>query len=130
MILDTCFIIDVMDGDTTAIKKLREMENKSLPQIITSPTIFEIYSGLEASIKKDEEKGKIKGTLSKMTLLSFDTNAAEISGHIDGKLVKSGQTIGPVDSMIAGIAISRNEKLLTRNIKHFSRIAELKTESY
>lgn len=130
MILDTCFIIDVMDGDEAAIKKVKEMENKFMPQIITSPTIFELYSGLEVCVKKEAERKKIIDTLSNITLLNFDIEAAEQAGHIDGKLVKSGNMIGPIDSMIAGIAISRNEKLLTRNLKHFSRITELKTEAY
>lgn len=130
MILDTTFIIDVMDGDEGAIKKLHEFEAKFEPQIVTAPAVFELYSGLELSLNRDAERRKIIETISRLILLGFDPDSAQHAGEIDGKLVKSGQRIDPVDSMIAGIALNRNEELLSRNVKHFSRIPGLKLESY
>lgn len=34
------------------------------------------------------------------------------------------------DIMLAGIALTHNESIITRNIKHFSKIEGLKIETY
>jgi predicted nucleic acid-binding protein len=44
-------------------------------------------------------------------------------------LTKKGQRIDPEDTMIAGIAITNNKILVTRD-KHFDRINGLKIEKY
>lgn len=38
--------------------------------------------------------------------------------------------IDPEDAMIAGIALLSNETILTKNVEHFSRIRNLKIETY
>ncbi|KAF5434089.1 putative nucleic acid-binding protein, contains PIN domain [Candidatus Methanophagaceae archaeon] len=38
--------------------------------------------------------------------------------------------IDPEDAMIAGIALINDESVLTRNVEHFSRIRDLKIETY
>jgi predicted nucleic acid-binding protein len=40
-------------------------------------------------------------------------------------LESKGQTIGMADSLIAGICLEHNGILLTRNVKHFSRVDHL-----
>ncbi len=35
-----------------------------------------------------------------------------------------------IDSLISGIALNRNQSILTNNVKHFTRVKELKIESY
>lgn len=60
---------------------------------------------------------------------SDDFSALE-AGIIDGTLIKEGKMIDPLDSMIAGIAMHKHKKIITRNIKDFSRIKGLKLERY
>ncbi len=76
------------------------------------------------------EKQKILYVLSNTLIWHLDVDGAIKAGEIDGKLIQQGQKIDPEDSMIAGITISKGEKLLTRNLKHFSRIPGLKIETY
>ncbi len=38
--------------------------------------------------------------------------------------------IDPEDTLIAGIALINNETVLTKNVEHFSRIRDLKIETY
>lgn len=130
MILDTSFIIDFMANDPKAVDKLRELVKRREPQLITTLSIFELFSGLVRSKRPMEEKYKVMKILEEQTVLSFDSDAAERSGEIDGILKKAGKDIGPIDSMIAGIALSKNQKVLTRNVKDFQRIKGLNIESY
>ncbi len=129
MILDTSFIIDLMDYKETAINKLNELLRRSEPQLVTTPTIFELFSGIAQSDKPDKEKEKVMTVLSCQTILPLEQSGAEAAGEIDGRLVKEGHTIDPEDCMIAGIAKVRNQVILT-NDEHFQRIKEVRVERY
>jgi len=130
MILDTDFVIDVMKNDEAAVKRLKELVSRGEPQVITTPTMFELYSGVIRSKKKDEEKQKILDVLSNLIIWNLDSESAKNGGEIDGRLSVEGQKIDIIDSMIAGIAFAHQEKILTRNIRHFSKIIGLKIETY
>ncbi len=129
MIFDTDFIIDVMENKPKAIDKLKRLITSGEPEIVAAPTIFELYSGLVQSSKPELERKKILQVLSRVLILPLDASSAERGGEIDGLLTKAGQQIEPVDSMIAGIALAKGETVLTRNVKHFSRIAGLRIET-
>ncbi|MBI5392868.1 hypothetical protein HZA96_03270 [Candidatus Woesearchaeota archaeon] len=64
------------------------------------------------------------------SLLQLDIESAQKAGMIHINLYDKGMPIQTEDSMIAGICITNNEPLLTRNIKHFNRIDGLKIETY
>jgi len=130
MILDTDFIIDVMENEAESLKKLHAMILSGKPQAIAAPTLFELYSGAVRSSKTDNEKEKILSTLKNMPVYHLDPSSAQKAGEIDGRLWSAGCPIQPIDSMIAGIALSVGETVLTRNTKHFSRVPGLKVETY
>jgi toxin FitB len=52
-------------------------------------------------------------------ILPFDRAAAEISATIIGQRVPNGRNVGVRDTQIAGIVMSRNATLATRNLKDF-----------
>ena len=119
-----------MEREESAVRKLRQLIEEGEPQAVTTPTLFELYSGVSRSSLPETEKRKILSTLSHMVVWGLDADGAERGGEIDGKLVSEGLRIEPLDSMIAGIALSRGQRLLTRNVKHFSRVPGLQVETY
>lgn len=130
MILDTNFIIDFLKGQSTALNKMDFLIKKDIAFAITTPTIFELYSGLIFLDKSENERERIISLLKDQIILSLDKNSAEKAGIIDGNLLKKGLKIDAEDSMIAGIAESHGESILTKNVKHFSRIQGIRIESY
>jgi predicted nucleic acid-binding protein len=60
----------------------------------------------------------------------LDAAAANPAGEVDADLIKQGAQIDPEDAMIAGIALEFRQPLLTRNVRHFSRVPRLQVESY
>ena len=130
MILDTCFVIDVMRNDLQAVKRTKELIAKGEPLIVTSPTVFELFSGITQSMDSPTEQHKILSVLAGLLIWQLDNEAAQKAGEIDGQLIKSHLAIDPIDSMIAGIALAKGETVLTRNEKHFNRVPGLKTEKY
>jgi predicted nucleic acid-binding protein len=129
MILDTTFVIDLIKGRLDAITKLKELENNSIQYAITSPTVFELWSGLVSLEKSEKEKQKTISLISEQIIYFLDDKSAEEAGKIDGKLIKLGKQIEPEDCMIAGIAVKNNQALVTKD-QHFDRIEGLKIEKY
>ncbi len=130
MILDTTVLIDVMKGNTSAKEKISALSGKGEPITTTAISVFELFSGLSQSSKPLLEIEKIKSVLQNQVHWQLDKASAEKGGLINGELIKKGQQIDPEDAMIAGIALQHNESVLTRNLKHFSRIPGLKVETY
>ncbi|MBS3781376.1 MAG: PIN domain-containing protein [Candidatus Thermoplasmatota archaeon] len=127
MLADTSFIIDVMRGEENAVRKVDELEKDDKPLNITSISLFELYSGIGQVEKTEKEKEKIQEVLRSRAVYEFDRIAGEIAGRIDGMLCNEGKMVEPQDSMISGIAIRENEKILTRNLDHFRRISDIST---
>ena len=129
MILETTFIIDILKGRKDAIDKLNLMVEDNEPIEITSPSIFELWTGAVALQRGDYEKERIRKIIDGQKIYSLDKSSAEIAGKINGELIKKGMQIDPEDCMIAGISIINDKTLLTRD-NHFERIEGLKIEKY
>ncbi len=130
MIMDTDFVIDLLKNDPVAVQKLRGLNENEETLIITAMTVFELFNGISRSDKPEREKEKVVNVLERQIIFDFDKLSAEKGGEICGLLAKQGTQIGSVDCMIAGIALNKNETVLTRNIKDFSKVKGLNIESY
>ncbi len=130
MIADTSFVIDVMAKDPAAVRKARELEQDGLSIMVGSPTVFELFAGVALSRKAEEEKTKIMTILSSLPQLNLDFPSGRDGGMIYGEKMRMGRTIDPEDAMLAGIARVKVEKILTRNVKHFSDIEGVIIETY
>lgn len=130
MILDTCFLIDLMNNNDDAFNKLIELEKRQEVQKITAISVFELFSGAERSNNPQKEKEKIQQAYINMLMMSLDEKSASKGGELFGNSVKKGKMLPFSDCMIAGIVIANNETLLTRNVKDFSKIEELRIEEY
>lgn len=129
MILETSFIIDFLKGENDAVSKMQSLLYENIAYEIAAPTIFELWGGLEILENSEKEREKIVSLIGGIIVYPLDEESAKIAGKIDGELVRKGQRIETEDCMIAGIAISNNKKVLTRD-PHFGRIEGLKIENY
>ena len=126
MILDTNFIIDVMNGDEKALNKLDKIENSSSSVSTTAITLFELWSGINQASKSEEEKEKVMNVISSLTIYSLDEKSAKIAGKKDGILADNKEKMSTEDCKIAGIAIKNSEKIVTKD-KDFETISKYST---
>ena len=129
MILDTNFLIDLLNKKSDASKKLIELSESGIDCSIASPTIFELFSGISSLKKTEDEKNNAVMLISEQTIHELGRDSAKIGGIVHGNLIKRGQTIGAVDCMIAGIALTNKKAILT-NDSHFDRIEGLEVQKY
>ena len=124
-VLDTNFMIYLLRN-----KEAAEVADYYSNPKTTTINLFELYYGAKRSVKRKESISDINSLLKSVDILQFDKPAAEKAGEIQAVLMNSGEPIELQDVLIAGIVMSRNEELVTNNIKHFKRIPGLKCSSW
>lgn len=123
--LETDFLIALIRKDKDALAKLE----KTLAvgeRITTTPlNASELFKGAYLSEKVAENLIAITGILERLELLEFSYNAAKYYGKIYSELKARGALIGDIDILVASIVLANEGKLLTRNVKHYERVAGL-----
>lgn len=97
---------------------------------ISSITYGELMHGVEKSQAVERNRAAITLFLSAISILPFDSDAAEKYGAVRADLERKGTPIGPMDMLIAGHARSRGLILVTNNTREFFRMNELEVEDW
>ena len=134
-LLDTTLLIDLMKeakrrraGRATA--KLKELEAREEPLRIAVFTIGELYVGVAKGSHPASERLAVETCLQPFEIVPFEESTARIFGTVVGDLEKKGQHISDMDALIASIALEHDELLVTRNLRHFTRIPGIRVEGY
>ncbi len=117
IIADTDVLVDFLrDRGPMADRIALELTTSSF--VTTVITEFELRSG----VRSRREAKAVEALLDALDVFSLDQPAARRASEVRRALESKGQAIGMADSLIAGICLERNGILLTRNVKHFSRV--------
>ncbi|MFQ5739664.1 MAG: type II toxin-antitoxin system VapC family toxin [Acidobacteriota bacterium] len=120
IVADTDILIDALKGAEPARSRI-DLELSSGRLATTVVTSFELLSGA----RRTTQKSRVEGLLAALVILPLEPNAGEIAAGLRHHLESRGEGIGMADYLIAGICLSRNAMLLTRNRPHFQRIPDL-----
>lgn len=128
--LDIDFIIDLLRRKPAAESKLEELTAEGDKLTTTPLNASELYKGAYNSSRPIEEAKKVRHLLDTLDILEFSTAASETFGKLSIELQRKGNDIGDFDLLIASIALTHGEPLLTKNAKHFSKVPGLAVEGY
>lgn len=73
---------------------------------------------------------KVDRLFSAYRSLFYDDRAASTYGRVVAELKRHGRLIGAADSMIAAIALTHELIVVTRNVKHFTRVDGLEVQRW
>ena len=130
LLLDTDILIGAIRENTDAVDVMNFMEQRGEKLNTTVINVFEILEGVLLGTDKEKRFVQAEKFLKSFVSYDFDNYASRIAANISSDLKKKGETLDFQDIVIAAIAINNNEVLITRNIKHFSRIKGLKIEKW
>ena len=122
MLLDTSFVIDLLDGDDGAVEKARELETDLVQQRLSSMTLFELYYGVARATDSAVERETIEAVLASKPIHPADTAVMRKAGRLAGELQNDGTPIGDGDVIIGATAQVLEEPVLTRNVEDFERL--------
>jgi tRNA(fMet)-specific endonuclease VapC len=134
-LLDTTFLIDLIREARhrragPATMKLDELLGRGEALRISVFTIGELYIGVAKGTQPAREREKIERALQPFDVLPFESSTARIFGGVVGELERKGLPISDMDALIASVALENQELVVTRNVRHFQRIAGLRVEAY
>ena len=130
VVLDTDFLIDLMHGQAQAVRLLEELLDAPDPVGISAITVMQLYHGVSRAAVPAAETDRIEKALKGIATYDLTRGIAAEAGRVDGELVARGEGIDPADVIIGSTALQRNEPVVTRNTRHFSRMKGLRLVAY
>ena len=130
MILDTSFLIDVMNADDAALETVDEIEDDGLEQHVPAMTLQELFIGVGASDLPERERHKIEYVVESRPILPTTEEVARKAGRIDGTLRRQGERIDVGDATIGATGVVHDEPVVTGNPNRFEQIPGLEVERY
>lgn len=119
--IDSDILIDFLRGfkGTRDFLLRLKSEGKLLISVIN---VAEIYSGKE--IRDEKRRKVIDEFISEFDIISLDEDLAKLAGEI-----RANYQLPFADAIVAATAIKMESILVTKNIKHFSKIKDLELKS-
>ncbi len=110
---------------------IKRLQTKAVGDVgISSITLAELRHGVAKSARRDQNRAALDRFLLPLDIAAFDDLAADLYGTVRAELETAGTPIGPLDTLIAGHAVSLNVVLVTRNVAEFRRITGLRIEDW
>jgi len=128
--LDTDFLIALLRRRPEAVSRLEHYASTGQSVSTTAISACELYRGAYLSKRRGEEVKKVGGILRSVNLLTLTNESCETFGRLSSQPELVTQPIGDLDLLIASIVLASDELLVTRNVKHFSQIPDLRLEQW
>lgn len=126
-LLDTNICIALLQGDRLAVQRF----NRFFGQCYLSTIIVaELYKGVYCSGQFQRNLDTLVSFVELLPLEPFTVDAAEEFGKIQLELRSIGRPTGELDALIAAVARSRGDIIVTNNIKDFENIENLQLENW
>lgn len=130
MILDTTFLVDLVRGDPGARALLEAAEEGSEAVRLPAPAVAKLWEAVERSRHPPRNLDRLEAALADAAVVAFEARHAARAGRILGRLAREGHPMDPFDAMVAAVAVESDETLVTRNVRDFERVPELRLRVY
>ena len=124
--LDSDVLINFLRKDKKTISLFEKLRSENRNLTTTSINSFELLKWIPQSSNMD--KAKVLDFLNNFEIYNFELECSKKAAEIFEDLKSKGDLIDLADIMIASVAITNKETLITANLSHFRRIKGLKIE--
>lgn len=123
-LIDTDWIIDSFRRQRRAEQTLIELAPEGLA--VSYITYAELYQGAHYASDPDHSLHILEEFMEGVELVSLNLEIMRQFAILRGHLQQRGTPIGEMDLLIAATALHHDFTIVTRNRRHFERIADLK----
>jgi predicted nucleic acid-binding protein len=127
-LVDTDWTADYLVDERGAVALLDRLADQGLA--ISIITYGEIYEGIIFGRDSRQRAADFRKFLRIVDVLPLNQSIMRRFAEIRGTLRREGRIIGDPDLLIAATAIHHGMSLLTRNVRHFDRVPDLKLNQY
>ncbi|TMH33552.1 MAG: type II toxin-antitoxin system VapC family toxin [Betaproteobacteria bacterium] len=127
-VLDTNTVIDYFKGRGKVAERLLAVAPREigLPAI----AVYEVWVGVLGSQHARRRESQYEQFLAVIEVVPFDSAISRRAAELRLALERRGESIGPLDTLIAGTALACGATLVTRNTKEFGRVVGLKVANW
>jgi predicted nucleic acid-binding protein len=125
VILDSCFVVDLMTGDEAAVAKLDELVAEGRQLSVSTLSVTEVERGLT-----DREREAFDAVVRDVDVVAYDREMAHRAAGLLRSLDDDGAPVGAVDAMVAATALERDGAVVTRNVSEFRRVDGVRVVPY
>lgn len=130
MMVDTTFLLDLARGDPGARAALDEMERASEALRVPAPALAKLWEGIERARTRPRETAALRDLLLAVPGAPFEAKHAVLAARLLADAARAGAPLDAFDAMVAAMAVSEDETLLTRNARELAGVAELRVRTY
>lgn len=124
-VADTDVLIDYLGGRDPGASWVERRLSAGSSLRTTVISRFELLAGA----RTDREREVVETLLAAVPSLALDERSADRAAEVRRRLEQEGVGIGMGDSLIAGIVLKAGGTLVTRNLRHFRRVSDLRLSS-
>lgn len=121
--LDTNALIHFFKDEGRVGTRLRETSPRLVA--VPAPVIYELETGIAKSTQPQKRRGQLDAILEVVKVLPLERRAAKRCALLRAEMEVLGTPLGPIDYLVAGIALEHRATLVTRNTREFSRVPGL-----
>lgn len=129
MCLDTDLLVALLKGDKDAVDTIAQLEAEGKPLKTTAITAYELLKGALLSSRPEENLTGVSELLSVIQVYTLTNDSCLQAAKTYDDLRRKGQIIGEFDILIAAIAITNHEALMSRD-SHFRLIEGLNLQAW
>jgi len=127
-VLDTNTVLDYFRGKGRVAPNLLAVP----PSEVALPAIaaYEVWVGVLGSRAAARRQSQYEQFLAVVAVLPFDAAVSRRAAELRRGLEHKGQSIGPLDTLIAATALAHGATLVTRNVREFGRVPGLQVVNW
>jgi tRNA(fMet)-specific endonuclease VapC len=126
-LLDTNICIALLNKNSTVVAKFNHFFSQCY---LSTIIISELYKGVYCSKQVEKNLETLAQFTELLPVEPFDLDAAIEFGKIQSELRQIGKQTGEIDALIAAVDHSRDDILVTNNIKDFENITNLRLDNW
>ena len=127
LLIDTSVFIAIERSGGSPSDLLERVDDQ--PVALSAITASELFHGVhraESALRRGRREAFIDTILATVSVVPFTLQTARVHSRIWADLQARGETIGAHDLLIAATALEHDRTLLTGNLRHFSRVPDLR----